>query len=176
MPVVRTKSTPQARHEQKNRAHLSRLRNEGRKRRKLLAACWNLASEEKLWYKRCVVQKRVVRCGVLSICRANNRKGKPAAVAKKGGRAKNRTKTGEKGLKSELSPSFCTFGVKVLSGGVCAASLSSVEQTITKLSQQQWQKPRKKGERSDKQSRNSGKGRTNHKVVEHQGQKSENAS
>ena len=144
MPVVRTKSTPQARHEQKNRAHLSRLRNEGRKRRKLLAACWNLASEEKLWYKRCVVQKRVVRCGVLSICRANNRKGKPAAVAKKGGRAKNRTKTGEKGLKSELSPSFCTFGVKVLSGGVCAASLSSVEQTITKVSQQRWQKPPEK--------------------------------
>ena len=92
---------------------------------------------------------------------------------KREGGKKNRTKTGEKGLvaKSELSPSSCTFGVKVLLGGVCAALLSSVEQTITKLGQQRWQKPRKKGERSDKQSRNSGKGRTNHKVVEHRGQK-----
>ena len=63
MPVVRTESTPQARHEQKKRAHLSSLRNKGRKRRKLLPACRTLPSEEKLWYKRCVVQKCVVQSG-----------------------------------------------------------------------------------------------------------------
>ena len=64
MPVVRTESTPQARHEQKKRAHLSRLRNEGRKRRKLLPACRSLpgypvkkscgtnsVSYKSVWYK-----------------------------------------------------------------------------------------------------------------------------
>ena len=74
------------------------------------------------------------RCGGFFICRANHRKGKPAAAAEKGGRAKNRPKTGEKGLKSEFSPFFCTFCVGVLSGGLGAASFPPVEQTISKVS------------------------------------------
>ena len=80
------------------------------------------------------------RCGVFSICRTNNRKGKPAAAAKERVGAKNSTKTGEKGLKSEFSPFFCTFGVGVLSGGLGAASFPPVEQTISKVSQQRRQK------------------------------------
>jgi len=51
MPVVRTESTPQARHEHKKRAHLSKPRTEGRKRRTLLPACRSLPSEKKLSYK-----------------------------------------------------------------------------------------------------------------------------
>ena len=80
------------------------------------------------------------RCGVFFICRANHCKGKPAAAAKKGVGAKKRPKTGEKGLKSEFSPFFCTFCVGVLSGGLGAASFPSVEQTIAKVTQQRRQK------------------------------------
>ena len=67
-------------------------------------------------------------------------KGKPAAAAQKGRRAKNGPKTGEKGLKSELSPFSCTFCVGVLSGGLGAASFPPVEQTIALVSQQRRQK------------------------------------
>jgi len=42
---------------------------------------------------------RCCRCGVFSICRANNSKGKPATEAKKGGRKK---KTGRKQVKKGL--------------------------------------------------------------------------
>ena len=83
---------------------------------------------------------RWFRCGTFSICRENNRNAEPAAAARKGGRAKNRPKTGEKGLKSEFSPFFCTFGVGVLCGGLGAALFPPIVQTIAKVSQQRRQK------------------------------------
>ena len=114
---------------------------------------------------------RWFRCGIFSICRENNRKAEPAAAARKGGRAKNRPKTGEKGLKSEFSPFFCTFGVGVLCGGLSAASFPPVVQTIAKVSQQR----RQKREGGQKQAENMWKRAcTNHKVVEHRGRISKN--
>jgi len=83
------------------------------------------------------------RCGIFSICRANNLKGKPAAAAEREGGRKNRLEKGEKGLKSEVCrflTFFCTFGVGVLSSGLGAASFPPVEQTISKVSQQQRRK------------------------------------
>ena len=54
-----------------------------------------------------------------------------------------------------FSPFFCTFGVGVLSGGLGAASLPSVAQTIAKVSQQRRQK---KGGRAKNRPKTGGKG------------------